>query len=367
MTSKKDISSFSIVLLLVLLPFFCLAINDTIPLKVNGNWTNKNLKNSARSIQFEDTIGITHSITLLTENNVPALFTSHIETPVCSDSLCNLMDIRIYWTLAGSYLGFDTIPGKPLTKNDHLDFNTDDFEKLHKLLCDEQSILRRRHKDDLFDKVETRVSQVVDAVTGATSKEVKEITVDGAVYSSYTIYHLVHSQLSGVIKSYVRDSLLSQMDKRLSQSTRVEERVFFWQLTPAEKFPLYQKEIIETIETAAPKDRLFVMKKIPADMWNNNDFQIQLSKLSPVLDIYGISHFLNQLKTAPSIPVDVLYNLSKQTKSLSQNQLSTFLQLIEITPAALKNKALLQELQNAEQNAQYRFRTIVASFLKKHA
>ena len=91
------------------------------------------------------------------------------------------MNIRVFWDLSGGYWGFDTIPGRPLTKNDHLDFNQEDYQKLHELLLDEQSILKRRHKDDLFDKEEKRVSQVVDAVTGATSKEVKEAVVDGAV------------------------------------------------------------------------------------------------------------------------------------------------------------------------------------------
>lgn len=204
-------------------------ISDTLsPMKINGGLTSKNVFASIQQIHFEDTTGVKHVITLMTnEKSEPELFASNIETPVCSDTLCNLMNVRIYWTLAGTYLGYDTIPGKPLTKNDHLKFNTDDYQKLHELLCDEQSILRRRSKDDLFDKESNRISQVVDAVTGATSKEVKDVTVDGAVYSSYTIYHLVHSQLSSAIKNYVKENLINQLDKRLSTSSRADERVFF--------------------------------------------------------------------------------------------------------------------------------------------
>ncbi|MCO5241865.1 MAG: hypothetical protein M9904_17620 [Chitinophagaceae bacterium] len=355
-------------LLITLFPLVSAATTcDTIPLKVNGNWTDKNIRHSEHTILFEDTLGIVHHISLMVDNdNIPELFTSHIETPVCSDSLCNLMNIRIYWTLSGNYLGFDTIPGKPLTKNDHLNFNGEDFQQLHRLLCDEQSILRRRHKDDLFDKEATRVSQVVDAVTGATSKEVKEVTVDGAVYSSYTIYHLVHSQLSGVIKRYVTDSLLTLLDKRLSTSDRVDERIFFWQQIPAARFPQYQKEITETIEMASPKDRLFVMKKTPGEMWANPDFIVRIAGIGEQLDVYSLSHFLSQLKSTPTIPAACLSLLGNQMKSFSQNQLNTYLSLIEKTPASLQHKTLLEILQNAEADTQYKYRTIIGAFLKNH-
>lgn len=355
-------------ILITILPLVSTAtIRDTIPLKVNGEWTGKNIRNTGRTIQFEDTIGIIHHISLMADdNNVPELFSSYIETPVCSDTLCNLMNIRIYWTLSGSYLGFDTIPGKPLTKNDHLKFNAVDFQKLHQMLCDEQSILRRRHKDDLFDKEATRVSTVVDAVTGATAMEVKEVTVDGAVYSSYTIYHLVHSQLSGVIKNYVKDSLLTQLDKRLSTSSRVDERMFFWQLIPATNFFQYQKEITETIEMASPKDRLFLMKKIPDTMWTSPDFLVQIARLGQQFDIYSLSFFLSQLKSTPAIPLECLSLLGNQIKSFSQNQLNAYLLLLENNPAALQQKSLLELLHYTATDTRYKYRTIVNAFLEKY-
>src|SRR3546814_12757331 len=88
------------------------------------------------------------------------------------------------------------------SKNDHLEFMQDDYIKLHKLLSDNNSIIKRKSKSELLDDTKTRVSEVVDAVTGATALEVKEAVVDGALYSSYTIYHIVYGPLSERIANY---------------------------------------------------------------------------------------------------------------------------------------------------------------------
>lgn len=334
------------------------------PLKVNGNWIFQELTASEQALTFEDTIGVRHRIALLENSNKePECFVSHIETPVCSDTLCNLMDIRMFWTISGNYLGYDTIPGKPLTKNDHLDFTPADYEKLHELLCDEQSILRRRHKDDLFDKESSRVSQVVDAVTGATAKEVKEAVVDGAVYSSYTIYQLVHSQLSAVIRSYVKDSLLSRLDYRLSRSERADERVFFLQNLPPDRFPAFADEIMGAIRIAPPRDRLFILKKMPASLWQNAAIQTDIARMAGGLDIHSLSHFLLQLRNINPVSAECLIELSPHVAVFSQNQLKTYLDLLEKNPVALRDTRVLDALLTTEKDPDYKYSSFLKSFL----
>ncbi|MFA7472472.1 MAG: hypothetical protein WCY86_06190 [Spirosomataceae bacterium] len=340
--------------------------NPRKPLKVKGEWPEYALQVSEVVITFEDTVGVTHHISrLLRADGSPEGYVSHIETPVCTDTLCALMDIRMYWTLAGTYWAYDTIPTKPLTKNDHIEFDEKDYEKLHELLQDEQSILRRRHKDDLFEKEEKRVSQVVDAVTGATSKEVKEAVVEGAVYSSYTIYHLVHSQLAAVIREDLKNNLLTSLGDRLLYSNKIDERIFFIKELPPDELRSRIDPIIETIPEAVPRDRLYILKKMPSDLWNLDHVQVAIAEKSSNLDIHSLSYFLNQLKGAKSINPESLRYLSQIITTYSVNQLRSYLSMLEKTPGILSDAQILAAIQQAASDPDYPFSAYLKSFLNK--
>lgn len=353
---------------------FCLSARDgadTVrvrhPLKVNGTWPEYPLYAGDASIRFEDTLGVMHRIGRLTgKDGTPEGYVSHIETPVCSDTLCNLMDIRMFWTLSGSYWGYDTIPRKPLTKNDHLKFDAKDYEKLHELLMDEQSILRRRHKDDLFDKEARRVSKVVDAVTGATAKEVKEAVVDGAVYSSFTIYHLVHSQLAAVIRDDVRKNLLPGLADKLINSARADERIFLIKELSEEQVPAYTAKMVETIPMAVPRDRLYIMKKLPSAAWNRQDVQVPVAAMAEHLDIHSLSHFLNQLKTADTLHTECLRKLSERLPYFSVNQVRTYLSLLEKEAGFLRDPVIVKAVKKAATDPAYQYRSYLDSFLAKN-
>ncbi|GAA4444382.1 hypothetical protein GCM10023091_34410 [Ravibacter arvi] len=336
------------------------------PLKIKGEWPASPLRVSDYVIRFEDTVGVTHRINrLLGEDGVPLGYVSHIETPVCSDTLCNLMDIRMFWTLAGSYWAYDTITRKPLTKNDHLKFDAKDYEKLHELLQDEQSILRRRHKDDLFDKEAKRVSKVVDAVTGATAKEVKEAAVDGAVYSSFTIYHLVHSQLAAVIRDDVRKHLLKDLAPKLSRSDKVDERIFFFKELDDSQVARYVPDMVATILPAIPRDRLFIMKKIPDSSWSQPEVQVPVAQMADRLDIHSLSHFLNQLKETEQLSLECLRPLSRLSAGLTLNQLKTYMILLDREDRFAGDPAIRKELEATASRPDYRYRDILSTFLNK--
>jgi hypothetical protein len=337
------------------------------PLKVKGEWPSQKLNVSEIVIRFEDTIGVTHHIgRILDESFQPIGYASHIETPVCSDTLCNLMDIRMYWTLAGTYWGFDTIPGKPLTKNDHLEFVEADYQKLHELLMDEQSILRRRHKDDLFDKESTRVSQVVDAVTGATAKEVKEAVVDGAVYSSYTIYHLVHSQLAAVIREDVKRNLFDQVGEHLIRSERVDERMFFIRELKADQMTRYLDEIVKTVRQAVPRDRLYVMKKIPLENWKEQGLQSGIAAMVKELDVHSLSHFLNQLKDAGLIHPVAVRSLGEGLPGFTANQVKAYLALVELDRSLVYDEQILSAIKLGADLPDFQHAVYLKAFLQKH-
>src|SRR5690606_27133137 len=99
-----------------------------------------------------DSMGLQNVDLLKDKDGKPIVYVSEISTPVCADGNCRLMDIRLYWTLLGDYAGFDRYPMLPLTKHDHDEFLIEDYNKLHNLLIDNNSILKKRTIDELVEK-----------------------------------------------------------------------------------------------------------------------------------------------------------------------------------------------------------------------
>ena len=58
------------------------------------------------------------------------IYSGRVSTPVCEGSKCYTIQILFYWDLIGRFHHFDSIPGKGLTKLDHIPFTTEDYEKL---------------------------------------------------------------------------------------------------------------------------------------------------------------------------------------------------------------------------------------------
>jgi len=105
---------------------------------------------------------------------VPFGYETDLNTAVCDDKLCANVLLKLYWDLAGNFVRFDTITGKPLTKFDHKRFADGDYKKLDQILKDRNSMLRVLEKSDLVDKSIKIKATTVDAVSGATPAMVKK-------------------------------------------------------------------------------------------------------------------------------------------------------------------------------------------------
>lgn len=108
-------------------------------------------------------------------------------TEVCLTGECRPIDIGIYWTARGDYLGVE-IFRENLTKTDHSDFSDFDYLKLESILREEWSPLREFEFEELVDEKK----EGVDATTGATKKVIADASVKDAVYTTYTMWHLIH-------------------------------------------------------------------------------------------------------------------------------------------------------------------------------
>jgi len=200
---------------------------------------------------------------------------ANIKTTVCNDTLCQLVLLKVFWDLAGNFTRFDTLQGKPLTKNDHIPFTSQDYEKLHYTLIDETSILGNKTKDELLDKDRSRYSAKIDGVTGATAQEIKSAVVEGALYSTYTLWHLAN----GTIKGLIRKHTLSRYNDKIRQQLLKSDNpptIIFGLKNLDEKFYYEQfDQIVDLLKFGNPLVNFYLAKKIPEGV-----FTIQKNRTS---------------------------------------------------------------------------------------
>ena len=113
----------------------------------------------------------------------------HVDTEVCLTGECNRIEVGIVWDLAGDFKGIE-IYKEPLTKTDHSVFKPADYAKLISILENDWSVLREYSMEDLTEGSGDK--DKVDGTSGATKKESSAESVENAVYTTYTLWHLIH-------------------------------------------------------------------------------------------------------------------------------------------------------------------------------
>ncbi|MEZ4921743.1 MAG: hypothetical protein R2780_01105 [Crocinitomicaceae bacterium] len=170
---------------------------------------------------------LNNEVILQLEDGLPKYFYSNIFTPVCNTGECLPVKINIYWDLTGKYLRFDLAEGEILTKLDHVPFSKEDYDLLHEILADENDP-RRIYLAKQFkgSPIEDNTNQgedqsmpapqafvfatkyeMVDGITGSTLPHSEGKFVPGALYTTYTLWGLVHD-FQAYMQNYTNFSLL---------------------------------------------------------------------------------------------------------------------------------------------------------------
>ncbi len=154
--------------------------------------------------------GVSYTVQLQKDSaGNPAYYHAYVFTPVCEDDLCKPVYIDLYWDLLGNYLRYEVPLNQPLTKLDHVVFTPEEYGRLHDMLLDAESLLKEYEIEELVESTtNARPGGDVDAVTGATAKSLQAVVIPGALYTCYTLWHIVHGRVRDTIAS-VTDSLTS--------------------------------------------------------------------------------------------------------------------------------------------------------------
>jgi hypothetical protein len=273
------------------------------------------------AFNYADEFAVENTIEIcMNSSHIPYQYKAEIDMPVCTDTLCANVVIILYWDLAGNYMGFDTIPGKPLTKFDHLEFDAADYLKLDQILKNKNSSLRILNKEDLVDRSVKVKSNVVDAVTGATPKTIKNSVVEGAVYSSFTLWHFVNGAIKNRLASFTQNIYSEQIVRQLLKSENYETQLFALRKLSEKDFENHSDLLFEVIRESAPLIKSYVMVKAPLP-FSHIEKNKQFVALYPELDDYSKSIFMNRITTERNIASAFLPLMSTLLADIDKKQL----------------------------------------------
>jgi len=278
---------------------------------------------------MEDDFFAPITIELVSDKESPKFYTSDIKTTVCDDEICEIMYIKLYWDLVGEYVGYDTVSHHPLTKFDHEPFTKTDYARLHELLQNEGSILKFKKKEELIDKEKVKASDVVDGTTGATALEIKEEVVEGALYSSYTLWHLAYN---GKIKNRLTGKTQSLLDKKLIKyllnSNRTGYKLFAFQNFQEDDYITYKEYWLSSLENDIPLTRKYIIKNLPERIWTTASVQEAVCKMFTSYDVNTRTYLLNKLEETVQLSSKALEYISNDLTQMNRNQFRHYLDIL---------------------------------------
>jgi hypothetical protein len=314
---------------------------------------------------FDPQHELEHPVSLCRDaNGVPRLYYADLQTPVCIDGICKPVRIAVYWNLLGAYIGYGLYEGAPLTKYDHDLFEEADYLKLHELLLNKNAVFRRKKLSDLFDPNAEPEKQVtykgaeVDAVSGATKKAIKDAVVEGALYSCYTIWQLVHGTADDSIKVALPGLWDEELLRRFLYAERDDYQFHALKQLQDSAYATYSTRLLELFGNSSPLFRTKLLKQLPAPYWAETLWQEKLYASFTQVDVNTRTLLITGLeKAGESAALRLLPHLQVLTK----NQLRAYLSFWE-------DRAIQPNVQDmlakAGKDTQYPYAYLIQRFLE---
>ena len=138
----------------------------------------------------------------------PAGYRLTVHLNVCTEGLCRMANVTLYWDALGHYERLDCPAHTPLTRRQHDPFTDEDYLKLDRILGNRESILGRLAYTALVEEKPHPDEQAasLDGWSGATPQTVADSVVEGAAFTTWALWHWVN----GEIVPHLRDSTVER-------------------------------------------------------------------------------------------------------------------------------------------------------------
>ncbi len=277
-------------------------------------------------IEFNDTIGNDSLFVLRNEDGLPHSYARNILTGVCIDGTCRLLNISLYWTVTGRYLGFRLPEGEFLSKTEHEPFQPKDYQQLHQLLADPFSRLANYQIEELVPKTD---EEEVDGVTSATITRIKDFVVENAVYTTYTLWHIVHGLTQQQVENYTQQHLSTELLlKILSSSDQYDVQ---WGLKNITDQTDWTPDLLDQLFSLVTSNNLTTAKQaidaIPVDYLEEEASQLRLFSYFDQTTHFSRLRILNKLKQVAILSPSIEAQLANQLPTLNGSAVKAVLEL----------------------------------------
>lgn len=166
-----------------------------------------------KSIQFEVNETQHEVFYLEDEMGLPAYFYTNVKQLPCTDSVCFIMRLRIYWDASGNYLFYNLDANEELTKLSHISFTNEEYHQLHGILNDPNSGMQYITEKDLVTRTFINKPDGVDAITDATNTAFDFEYIDSAIKTSFSLWNISNHDLRNHIKDFALDTWTKDQER----------------------------------------------------------------------------------------------------------------------------------------------------------
>lgn len=303
---------------------------------------------SAFRFEVNDSIQVNVDL-IYKKNGCPSHYAAHLETDVCSDSLCKPISIIIYWDLLGHFFSYKTTKGQALTKFDHISFTEEDHRHLHRILADTGAILRDYAVEDMIDSTVHVRSYQIDAVTRPTSITFDGATVEGALYTVYTLWHFANGSIRAQMQKHTLSLLSDTLIRHMLYSDNRDYVTFIFKNWTKEQNSRFVEDVICLVGNPDKYIPHFALAQLEDSLIVLPNYQQQLLTFFPQVDNSVKNVLLDRLASvqledsAMEVLLHFLSNLD-----LQESQIQKIFFVIERNKTSI-NKKVHKKLQALSQ------------------
>lgn len=286
----------------------------------------KNPEISFELVNFNDTIPNDTLFIVKDQRGLIHSYYRDILTGVCIDGECRMLDITLHWSVTGRYLGFQLPQGEFLSKSEHEPFKKKDYERLHELLSDPYSSLANYKIEELVPVVG---ENEVDGITAATIAGVEDYIVEDAVYSTFTIWHIVYGNTQNAVRNHTRKNLHPDLVLKILDSENHGDVLWGLENLPAEQnwTTDLRAKLFDLVASGEPTISEKAIESIPPAILADGQNQLNLFFYFAESSFFTQLKILRKLEEAPFLAPAIELRLAEKLPELNGSMIKNVLDL----------------------------------------
>ena len=263
-----------------------------------------------------------------TKDNIPLEYFKELTEEVCDDNECRLLKINVYWNITGRYLGFELPNGALLSKYNHEAFSKNEYQQLHILLADESLPFDKVSFEKLLEHPK-KTQEDVDALTGETSKNIADIVVKGAAFTTYKLWNTVNGPTVDVVSELTEKLLTPDLLHRILKSPNITDKL--WALNRLDSVneltPQLEARLLELMASENYNLSYNVITSINSIHLKSAEFQNRMFSIYQKTSHSIKTVLIKKLMEAPFLSSEIIQTSRGLLHHLNEQQLNNLLQL----------------------------------------